>query len=65
MQIFNRAQLQNQLNAISQVPKTSIVQSNRYYKNFGHADEGDPTSKMLWLGFGMFVMFIGSLRYVQ
>lgn len=64
MQTFNRVQFQNQSYAINQVTKT-LIQPKRYYKNFGHAEEGDPPSKMLWFGFGISIMVIGSLRYLQ
>lgn len=64
-QAFNHVRLQNQSYAINEVSKTLNVQSKRYYKNFGHREEGDPPSKMLWFGFGIFVAVLGSLRWLQ
>lgn len=65
LKAINRVHLQNRLCAISHVQKTSIVQPKRYYKNFGHAEEGDPPSKMIWFGTGIFIMTLGSLRWFQ
>lgn len=64
-QTFNHIRLQNQPYTMSQVSGTVNIQPNRCYKNFGHKEEGDPPSKMLWFGFIMSIMFIGSLRYLQ
>lgn len=65
VQTYNRVQFQNQSNAFNQVSKTVFIQPKRYYKNFGHAEEGTPTSTMLWFGLGMFFMIAGSFRYLQ
>lgn len=64
-QAFNHVRLQNQSCAMSQASRTLNVQPKRYYKNFGHREEGDPPSKMLWFGFGIFVAVLGSLRCFQ
>lgn len=62
---FNQVRLQNQSCAMNQITKTQNLEPKRYYRNFGHKEEGDPTSKMLWFGFGILVTVVGSLRYLQ
>lgn len=64
-QTFNHVRLQNQSHAMNQALKTVNIQPIRCYKDFGHKEEGDPPSKMLWFGFGVFLFFLGSLRYLQ
>lgn len=64
-QTFNHFRFQRQSYTMNQIPRTINVQPKRYYKNFGHREEGDPTSTMLWFGFVIFIMVLGSLRYFQ
>lgn len=62
MQAFNSVHLENRLSAMKHKP---TIQSQRYYKNFGHGRQPDPTSIMLMFGAGIAVAAIGSLKWFQ
>lgn len=62
---LNRFSHRSPMITANEFNKLANYQLKRNYKNFGHARQKEPLGTVLWTGFIIFGICIGSFRFMQ